>query len=113
MPKQRSTGDFLMPSSRSWVRVLVVLLLGAHAGMLLDSARKNFVTADEVGHIAAGICHWETGTYSMYRVNPPLPRMLAVLPVLLERPNTAGIQPDDAPGHRAELPSGRQFAADN
>ncbi len=102
-----------MPSARRSHWGLVLLLLGAHAGILLDSARKNFVTADEVGHIAAGISHWETATYSMYRVNPPLPRMLAVLPVLVERPNTAGIQPNDTPGRRAEVPSGRQFAAEN
>jgi hypothetical protein len=102
-----------MPRSPRSVRCLVALLLGTHAAILLDSARKNFVTPDEVGHLAAGISHWETGTYSMYRVNPPLPRMLAVLAVFFDRPNTAAIQPDDTSGHRAELRSGRQFAADN
>jgi hypothetical protein len=102
-----------MSTVHRWFWGLVILLLGVHAAILLDSARKNFVTADEPGHIAAGVSHWETGTYSMYRVNPPLPRMLAVLPVLLMQPNTDGIQPDDLPGRRAELPSGRQFASDN
>src|SRR5438046_1373943 len=102
-----------MPSSQWRFLSLPVVLLGAHAAILLDGARKNFVTADEVGHIAAGISHWETGTYSMYRVNPPLPRMLAVVPVVLDRPNTAGVQSSDVPGQRAEMSSGRQFAADN
>lgn len=84
-----------------------------HAGLLLDSMRQNFVTVDEVGHVAAGISHWETGTYSMYRVNPPLARMLEVLPVLLARPDTNGIRPSDAPGVRSEWISGVRFAADN
>jgi Dolichyl-phosphate-mannose-protein mannosyltransferase len=102
-----------VPSHSKMIPCLVAILLGIHAAILLDSARKNFVTPDEVGHLAAGISHWETSTYSMYRVNPPMPRSLAVLPVILEQPNIEGIQPDDVPGHRAEAESGRQFAADN
>src|SRR5262249_21385385 len=104
---------WFMPRSRGWFVGLAVVLLGTHAVVLLDSGRKNFATPDEVGHIAAGISHWESGNYSMYRVNPPLPRMLAVLPVLLLRANKDGIQADVVPGRRAEVPSGRQFAADN
>src|SRR5262249_52372563 len=32
--------------------------------------------------IPSGLVHWHTGTYGAYRVNPPLPRMLATLPLL-------------------------------
>jgi hypothetical protein len=102
-----------MGNSCGWRWGIMAVLLATHAAVLLDSAGRNFVTADEVAHIAAGISHWQTGTYSMYRVNPPLPRMLAVLPVLLERPDIEGIQPVDIPGQRQELQAGRQFAADN
>jgi dolichyl-phosphate-mannose-protein mannosyltransferase len=94
-------------------RVVVLGLMLLHAGILLDSARKNFVTVDEAGHIVAGISHWETGTFCMYRVNPPLPRMLAVLPVLAAEPDTHSIQPADAPGVRSEWPAAWNFAADN
>ncbi len=94
-------------------RVVVVTLLTIHAGLLLHSLRQNFVVVDESAHLAAGISHWQTGTYSMYRVNPPLPRMLAVLPVLLASPNTDGIYPIETPGIRAEFRSERPFVADN
>lgn len=94
-------------------RLIVLAVLAAHAALLLDGAWKHFVAIDEAGHIVAGICHWETGDYSLYRVNPPLPRMIAVLPVLLARPETQGIQPSLVPGARAEFSSARQFTSDN
>lgn len=102
-----------MTNSRRWGWTILAVVLVAHTAVLLDSAGKNFVTADEVGHIAAGLSHWQTGTYSMYRVNPPLPRMLAVLPVLLARPNTEGIRLIDIPGERQEWPAGLRLADDN
>jgi hypothetical protein len=99
-----------MPKS---VPVLITIILLIHVALLLDCMGKNFVTVDEAGHLVAGISHWTTGTYSMYRVNPPLPRMLAVLPVLLLHPNTQGIQPTPALGERAEWRCANQFALDN
>ena len=81
--------------------------------LLLTASRQDCVTIDEVGHVAAGISHWQTSTYSMYRVNPPLARMLAVLPVLAARPKMEGIQPTELPGVRTEWASGRFFAESN
>lgn len=37
---------------------------------------------DEVGHLPAGISHWKTGRFDLYRVNPPLPRMIATAPLV-------------------------------
>jgi hypothetical protein len=91
----------------------VAIILLIHAGLLLDCSRKNFATVDEAGHLVAGISHWTTGTYSTYRVNPPLARMLAVIPVFLLHPNTEGIQPTPALGERAEWRCANQFALDN
>lgn len=42
---------------------------------------------DESAHIPAGLYHLETGRMDAYRVNPPLPRMIAALPLLIDRPN--------------------------
>lgn len=102
-----------MSCAISRTRLAIVAVLALHTAVLLDCIRKNFVSVDEGGHLVAGICHWETGNYGMYRVNPPLPRMLAVLPVLLARPDTSGIRFIVGPGARAEWPSARQFATDN
>jgi Dolichyl-phosphate-mannose-protein mannosyltransferase len=92
---------------------LAIVLSVIHMGLLLHGARQNFVTNDEPGHVAAGISHWETGDYTMFRVNPPLVRKLAVLPVLLTLPDTTGIEPDHKPGNRAEWAAGQSFLAAN
>jgi 4-amino-4-deoxy-L-arabinose transferase-like glycosyltransferase len=41
---------------------------------------------DEVGHMPAGLKHWQKGRFDLYRVNPPLVRLVATLPVLAYRP---------------------------
>jgi Dolichyl-phosphate-mannose-protein mannosyltransferase len=99
--------------ARLYFPVLLVLLLGGHGLLLVDCLRANFVTIDEAAHIPAGISHWETADYSLYRVNPPIPRMLAVLPVLPMAPTKAGLVPDRRPGARNEWPVAARFALDN
>ena len=37
---------------------------------------------DELGHLASGVYHWNTGRFDAYKVNPPLVRMWATLPLL-------------------------------
>jgi hypothetical protein len=63
-----------------WWPVAVVGLLGVHVGLLSYSAAVQFVTPDEVAHMAAGVLQWQYGAYGVYSVNPPLPRLLATLP---------------------------------
>ncbi len=103
-------------SLRSAPRIVpigVALVLFIHSALLLDSSRKNFIVPDESAHLVAGISHWTTGTYSMYRVNPPLARMSAVIPVFLLHPNTRAIQPVLGPAKRAEFYCANPFALDN
>jgi hypothetical protein len=95
------------------VRVLVPTLLSVQVALLSHGCCQNAAVVDETSHIAAGVSHWQTGTHSMYRVNPPLPRMLAVLPVLFAEPETRGISPIDMPGVRAEWSAGLRFAREN
>src|SRR5579875_1359209 len=88
---KKCPGEDISPNSRRKRRLtggMVAALLLIHAGLVLYSLRHNFVTVDEVGHLAAGVAHWETGNFSPYRVNPPLVRMLAALPVLAANPAT-------------------------
>lgn len=100
---------------REWsYRAGVALLLTAQAVGLWSSTRYHYVTIDEVGHIAAGLSHWQTGSFCAYRVNPPLPRMLATLPVWASDPVTDYTRfPDDGPGARPEWPLGRAFSEAN
>ncbi len=94
-------------------RLLVAALLALHALLLLVSARLHFVTVDESGHIPAGLSHWRTGRFDLYRVNPPLPRMLATLPLLLAGADTNFGALPDQPGARPEWVAGQRFAAAN
>ncbi|MBC7856654.1 MAG: glycosyltransferase family 39 protein [Pirellulaceae bacterium] len=64
-------------------RVVVNGLLAVHALLLAWSAAVHSPVIDEPAHLSAGISHWHHGTFSLYRVNPPLARMVATVPLLL------------------------------
>jgi hypothetical protein len=77
--------------------VVVALLLVIHSGLLAYSAYVHSPTLNEPGHLVAGISHWR---FELFRVNPPLVRMVAALPVMV-----AGVETDwsnfyDGPGAR-------------
>jgi len=65
---------------------LFVGLLVVHAGLLAFAAARHSPTIDELGHLAAGVSHWQTGRFELYRVNPPLVRAVATLPLVLMNP---------------------------
>ena len=85
------------------------LLLAVQAGLLAWSATRHSPNVDEVGHFVAGVSHWELGRFDLYRVNPPLVRMLAALPVVLARPETDWTGYSDSPRDRPEFRLGRRF----
>jgi len=60
----------------------VFVLLAIHTGLLAYSAYVHSPTLNEPGHLVAGLSHWEFGRFELYRVNPPLVRMVAALPVM-------------------------------
>jgi hypothetical protein len=89
------------------------LLVAAHIALVGWAIRANFVVFDEAGHLASGLSHWETGTYLAYSVNPPLPRMLATLPLLLAGPELDYQSLKAYPGVRPEWRLGRDLARQN
>lgn len=95
------------------LRLLAAALLLAHAGLLAYGAAVHSPVIDEVGHMAAGLSHWQLGKFDLYHVNPPLVRMVAVVPVLWAQPKYDWSQYSDAPGARTEFDIGRDFIADN
>ena len=99
--------------TRLGVPTVAIVLLALHACLLLDGARRNFVTLDEPAHVVAGLSHWQTGDYSMFCVNPPLVRMLAVVPVFHCRPDMSCIRPVRTPGLRVEWQEGEEFVNAN
>ncbi len=96
---------------RTWV--VVALLLVIHSGLLAYSAYVHSPTLNEPGHLVAGISHWRFGRFELFRVNPPLVRMVAALPVMV-----AGVEADwsnfyDGPGARPVFRMGGDLVAAN
>ena len=60
----------------------LLLTLTIYAGFLASVATKQSPVWDGIAHLPAGISHWNYGSFDLYRVNPPFPRMVAVLPIL-------------------------------
>ena len=96
-------------------RVLAVyfvgaVLLGIQAALLAWSAYIHSPTPDEIAYMPSGISHWHFGRFELYRANPPLVRMVAVLPVLAVGCRTDWTQFDGKPGHRTEFRCRRRFS---
>ena len=98
---------------RRLTTLAVIVLLAIHAGLLAYSATRHSPTMLEPALLTAGLSHWEFGRYELYRVNPPLVRMVAALPVM-----AAGYEADwsgfyESPGARPEFSMGADFIAAN
>lgn len=57
-------------------------MIFAQALLLAWGAARHTPVIDEPAHLAAGLSNWELGRFELFKVNPPLVRMLAALPVL-------------------------------
>jgi len=102
-----SAQEPIRPFWHSWV--FVILLLGIHTLLLGYSATKHSPTALEGPLLAAGVSHWELGRYELYRVNPPLVRMVAAIPVMLVGCETDWKRFVDGRRTRPEYTIGSQF----
>jgi 4-amino-4-deoxy-L-arabinose transferase-like glycosyltransferase len=90
-------------------------MLAVHALLLGWGAFLHSPTYDEAAHLPAGIRHWTHGDFELFRVNPPLARMVAALPVLLMRPEVDWtlLERPSVPGQRLDFGVGRRFIAAN
>jgi hypothetical protein len=87
----------------------MVALCVTHSLLLGYSATRHSPTALEGPLLAAGVSHWELGRYELYRVNPPLVRMVAAVPVVLAGCETDWSRFIDGPGTRPEYGIGKRF----
>ncbi len=94
-------------------RLPVVVLLSAHAGLLGWCSYRCSPTSNEAAHLVAGLGNWEFGRFEFYRVNPPLTRMAAALPLLVVDKQTHWTSFYEAPGARPEFSMGIDFIRAN
>ena len=96
--------------TRPRVAVAVVLLLGLHAGLAVDSLLRENATVDEVAHLPAGVSYWQTGTFKLYHHNPPLVKLVAALPVVLSPHETAPLYQMGSWANESQAAFGQSFA---
>lgn len=110
MPRNAAT---VRVPARSLGRCAIFALLTIHVALLAWGGWMQSPTFDEVGHIGAGVSLWHFGRFELYRVNPPLGRMLATLPVILARPEMDWTSYGAGNTGRPEFDVGRDFLEAN
>ncbi len=91
---------------------LAAILL-VHTLLLAWSGYRHSPVSTEVPHLPAGISHWRFARFDLFRVNPPLVRMIAALPVMLADPQTNWTNYSTNPLVRTEAAVGIDFVAAN
>lgn len=93
--------------------LLVVSLLLTHAVLIAYGAARHSPTLNEPGHLVAGISHWKFQRFELYRVNPPLVRMVAAIPTFFMDIETDWEHFFEQPGARPVFQLGSDFILAN
>jgi hypothetical protein len=94
-------------------RLVAFALVGIQSCLLAWGAIRQSPTCNEVAHLVAGLSYWDFGRFDVYRVNPPLTKMIAALPVLAAHPRADWTSFYESPGARPEFEMGKDFVAAN
>lgn len=84
----------------------------AFAIMIGFGGWRHSPTADEPAHLVSGWSHWKLGRFDLYRVNPPLVRLVASIPLGLNRANFRLDTYIPITGGRPEFRAGSAFLDD-
>lgn len=95
------------------LRFSVVGLLLVQSLMLAHIAYVHSPTYNEPAHLIAGISYWRFGRFDIYKVNPPLVKSIAALPVIASEAKTDWKNFYGGPGARPEFEIGEDFVAAN
>ena len=68
----------------SFATSVVLFLITMHLVICWNTLTLTSAVNDECANIPAGIYHWRTGRFNAGTVNPPLARLVATFPLVLE-----------------------------
>jgi len=100
-----------LPTGRSLAAAIGLLV--AHGILVGWIGYRNSPNPDEMAHLAAGLLALQHQRLDVYCVNPPLPRMLAALPVTMLEPHTDWGAFDPNPASRCEFELGSALCRAN
>lgn len=92
---QRTTSACDAPRSRGALRLCALMLAVMSVNLLTVTARKS-ITTDEIPLIPAAYYHLKTSEFRLVNEHPPLPKLLAGLPLLVIKPREFGRVPTPA-----------------
>jgi hypothetical protein len=92
--------------TRRWIVVLLVSIQALLVGWIGKDMCPN---KTEISHMGAAAYFWQTLQFDVFRVNPPLTRMIVGIPVLLCNPNYDWSSYSSRPQDRCEGEIGRAF----
>ncbi len=93
----------------SRTNTIAVGLLATHALLVGSCAQRYSFAWTETGLLPAGIIDWRYGTFDVFRVNPPLVRMLATWPLALAGVDVPAKLVDGDPRQREEWSAAAAF----
>lgn len=99
-----------MHRKSAWCLTILLIL---QTVLLSWSAFSNSPVVDEIAHLPAGLSHWRYRTFDLYRVNPPLIRSVAAIPVLFSDCVEDWNLYQSTPLEREEFRVGRAFVSAN
>jgi len=70
-----------------WFFAAIAALIVIFAAEMFFSARRESQTFDEPAHLYAGYSYWLHGDFGINPEHPPLVKLVASLPLLIERPS--------------------------
>jgi len=82
------------------IRMVVLFVLTLHACLLAWGAYRHSPTVDETRWLPAGLVNWQQGHFRVARVNPPLVRMVAAVPVMAALSSTQHADSKGASAYR-------------
>jgi 4-amino-4-deoxy-L-arabinose transferase-like glycosyltransferase len=92
---------------------LLAAVLTLQAILLGWTAFRNSPVVDEYAHFCAGLSHWRFHSFDLYRVNPPLVRTVATIPILATDCREDWHRYQSAALVREEFDVGRAFVSAN